>query len=61
MIIFRECGTLQCGINNDGELFLGDDRTGYNLPDTPENRAYIIEDFETNAGWYRTDLTSNAE
>ena len=30
----------------NGELFLGDNRSGYNLPDTPENREYILEDFE---------------
>ena len=38
---------LSCGINNYGELFLGDDRSGYNLPDTPENREYILNDFDS--------------
>lgn len=37
---------LQCGINDYGELFLGNDRSGYNLPDTPENRELIMNDFE---------------
>ncbi len=37
---------LQCGINDFGELFLGDDQSGYNLPDTPENRELIMADFE---------------
>ena len=36
---------IECGINADGELFLGDDSSGYNLPDTPENREYIRRDF----------------
>ena len=27
---------LTCGINDDGNLFLGDDYSGYNLPDTPK-------------------------
>lgn len=30
---------LRCGINDFGELFL-------NLPDTPENREYILNDFD---------------
>ena len=43
MVIFKENKKtgLQCGINDYGELFLGDDNSGYNLPDTPENREYI--------------------
>ena len=48
MTIFRrddETG-LSCGINDRGELFLGNDRSGYNLPDTPENREYILNDFD---------------
>lgn len=48
MIIFKsdERTGISCGINNDGDLFLGDDRSGYTLPDTPENRDYILEDFD---------------
>ena len=48
MVIFKENkkSGLQCGINDYGELFLGDDNSGYNLPDTPENREYIKNDFE---------------
>lgn len=41
----KETG-LQCGINDDGDLFVGDNRSGYSLPDTPENREYVIKDFE---------------
>nr|DAP53161.1 MAG TPA: hypothetical protein [Caudoviricetes sp.] len=37
---------LECGINDDGNLFLGNDCSGYNLPDTPENREYILNDFD---------------
>ena len=36
---------IECGINNFGELFLGNEGSGYNLPDTPENREYILMDF----------------
>ena len=36
---------LSCGINDDGKLFLGDDKSGYNLPDTPANRERIKEEF----------------
>ena len=48
MIIFKENKetSLQCGVNEYGELFLGDNQSGYNLTDTPENREYILADFE---------------
>ena len=48
MIIFKENPKtgLMCGVNDFGELFLGDDRSGYNLLDTPDNREYILSDFE---------------
>lgn len=48
MTIFKENKKtgLQCGINNCGELFLGDDKSGYNLPDTEENRQYVLADFD---------------
>jgi len=36
---------IEAGINNDGELYLGDAKSGYNLPDTPRNRDYIRRDF----------------
>lgn len=38
------------GINRAGELFLGNDRSGYNLPDTDENRVYIATDFRSYTG-----------
>ena len=36
---------IEIGINRAGELFLGNIRGGYNLPDTDENRAYIEADY----------------
>lgn len=56
MIIFKKCNELECGINNDGDLFLGDDRGGYNLPDTPENRERILNDFEYYADSYKSHV-----
>lgn len=46
MIIFKQRGNLSCGVNDYGEVFFGDDRSGYNLPDTPENRKYVMADFD---------------
>lgn len=37
---------LEYGINADGDLYLGDSESGYNLKDTPENRDKILRDFE---------------
>ena len=45
-IIWKSYKGLECGINADGNLFLGDDRSGYNLPDTTENREFVLADFE---------------
>ena len=36
---------IACGINHHGDLFLGDTRSGYNLPNTKENRIKITKDF----------------
>jgi hypothetical protein len=45
-VFYRDERTgIEAGINADGELFFGDDSSGYNLPDTPENREYIRRDF----------------
>lgn len=48
MIIFKENKKtgLSCGVNDWGELFIGDNRSGDNLSDTPENREYVLEQFE---------------
>lgn len=37
--------SIECGINIDGNLFLGNKDSGYNLPNTEENKTYIINDF----------------
>lgn len=48
MIIWKrnEKTGLECGINDDGNLFLGDSRSGYTVPNTPENRRMILEAFD---------------
>ena len=48
MIIYKrnEKTGLECGVNNDGQLFLGDNSSGYNLPFTKENKAKVLADFE---------------
>ena len=48
MVIFKEnkATGLACGLNEEGDLFLGDSQSGYNLPDTPENRERVLRDFE---------------
>jgi hypothetical protein len=48
MKIFKENKKkgLKCGINNYGELFLGDDKSGYNLRNTRRNRKRIRKDFK---------------
>lgn len=48
MIIWKrnEKTGLECGINDDGDLFLGDSRSGYTAPNTPENRRMILEAFD---------------
>ena len=51
MEIFKKYNSLECGINDDGNLFLGDDRSGYTLPNTPKNRTYIENDFERVLGY----------
>lgn len=37
---------IEYGINIDGDLYLGNDSSGYNLRDTPENRERILADFK---------------
>lgn len=47
MLIFKEGirTGVSCGLNDFGELFFGDSRSSYNLPDTPDNRARVLADF----------------
>lgn len=37
---------ISCGINDYGELFCGGNGSGYNIPDTPANRIFILAEFE---------------
>lgn len=46
MEIWKKFDTLECGVNDDGNLFLGDNTGGFNLPYTNENKWYILEEFE---------------
>lgn len=40
----EESGT-EIGVNDDGELFIGNKDSGGNYPDTPKNREMLIRDF----------------
>lgn len=53
--------SIECGINKDGELFLGDKDSGYNLPDTVNNREKVIEDFCKNTGRQRPVIAANGK
>ena len=48
MVIWRrdERTGIEIGVNTDGELFLGNDQSGFNLPDTEENRSILRRDFD---------------
>lgn len=46
MLVFKSEGELSCGVNNDGDLYLGDSKSGYCLKDTPENRDVILKEFD---------------
>lgn len=37
---------IQCGVNDMGQLFLGNDICWYNLDDTPTNREKLLADWE---------------
>lgn len=45
----KETG-LSCGINSDGDLFIGDDKSGSNLTDTPENRDKLASTWKQYTG-----------
>lgn len=57
MVIFKEnkMTGLQCGINDHGDLFLANNNSGYNLPDTKSNREYVKRDFD----FYNKDLNDD--
>ncbi|HZK58084.1 MAG TPA: hypothetical protein VFD17_07220 [Clostridia bacterium] len=52
---------IKCGTNDQGELFLGDDKSGYNLPDTPRNRQKMISDFCKQTGWQYPIMMRNGK
>jgi hypothetical protein len=52
---------IECGLNCDGDLFLGDKESGYNLRDTPENRERIINDFCRYTGRQKPVITANGK
>ena len=45
VLFYDEDTSIEAGINNDGELYLCNPTSGYNLRDTPENREYLRRDF----------------
>ena len=52
---------IQCGLNRYGKLFLGNSESGYNLPDTPENRERVIHDFCRYTGRQRPVIMANGK
>ena len=49
--LFRDPeAVIEAEINADGELYFGGEGSGYNLPDTPENRRYIEADIKRYTG-----------
>ena len=45
-ILKRDDATgIQCGINGADELFLGDSICWYTIPDTPENRERVLQEW----------------
>ncbi len=52
---------IQCGLNRYGKLFLGNSESGYNLPDTPENRERVIHDFCRITGRERPVIMANGK
>lgn len=58
MEIFREDKEtgISCGVNDLGDLFLGDSKSGYTMKNTPENRDYILADFNNWTAMRRAHL-----
>lgn len=50
---------IEIGTNTDGDLFFGNYYSGYNLPDTIENRLHIIDNFCRVVGIERPELDLN--
>lgn len=51
----------ECGINKDGNLFIGNDQSGSNLPDTLKNRQRIIDDFCRYTGRQKPVISANGQ
>lgn len=60
-VLFRdEANDIEAGINADGDLYLSGSRSGYNLPDTIENRRVIERDIERYTG-QQVDLVGDMQ
>lgn len=59
-LIAKSNAGIEAGINDDGDLFLGDDRSGYNLPLTKKNVDRVISDFNRYLDKDETKLTADA-
>lgn len=60
-VLFRdEQNDIEAGINADGDLYLSGSRSGYNLPDTIENRRAIERDIERYTG-QQVDLVGDMQ
>lgn len=58
MIFYKDQITgIEAGINDDGDLFFGDQGSGYTLSDTANNRNQIKRDFEKYTGRTIEDCT----
>ena len=49
---------IECGKNEDGDLFLGDGDSGSTLPDTRENRKRLIANYRY---WISADKRGEAQ
>lgn len=59
-LIARSNAGIEAGINDDGDLFLGDDKSGYNLPLTRKNVDRVVSDFNRYLDKDETKLTADA-
>lgn len=59
-LIARSNAGIEVGINDDGDLFLGDDKSGYNLPLTRKNVDRVVSDFNRYLDADETKLTADS-
>ena len=59
-LIAKSNAGIEAGINDDGDLFLGDDRSGYNLPLTRKNVDRVVSDFNRYLDKDETKLTADS-